>query len=98
MGKGRHAGGQGRLTDGLSMVLTCCVVGCHNRGVRDKVSFFRIPSAPGPNDGAQAASLISERRQRWIAKINRKGWLPSKYSRVCSAHFISGISILVPRG
>ncbi len=78
------------------MVLTCCIVGCHNRGTRDKVSFFRIPSTPGTNDTAEAVSLIAERRQRWISKINRKDWLPSKYSRVCSEHFISGSTIVVP--
>jgi len=72
------------------MVLTCCVVDCHKRGGRDKVSFFRIPSSPGSKEDATVAELISARRQAWITMIHRKDWIPSKYTRVCSEHFISG--------
>uniref|UniRef100_A0A3B3SYW9 THAP-type domain-containing protein n=1 Tax=Paramormyrops kingsleyae TaxID=1676925 RepID=A0A3B3SYW9_9TELE len=39
------------------------------------ISFYRIPF-----DG--------ERRQRWVAAISRKDWQPSKYSRICSEHFL----------
>ena len=52
------------------MALICCVVGSHKRGSRDKVSFFRIPSTPGPNEDADLVELIAERCQQWIsAKI-----------------------------
>ncbi len=85
------AGGQVSASIIEIMVLTCCVVGCHKRGGRDKVSFFRVPSSPGPTEDEAMAELTSRRRQAWIAKINRKDWDPSKFTRVCSDHFMSGL-------
>ena len=74
----------------LAMVLTC-VVGCHKRGGREKVSFYRIPSATDPRESKDSLELLCRRRVLWINRIGRKDWNPSKYSRVCSDHFISGI-------
>uniref|UniRef100_A0A8C1LVD3 THAP-type domain-containing protein n=3 Tax=Cyprinus carpio TaxID=7962 RepID=A0A8C1LVD3_CYPCA len=59
------------------MVISCCAVGCANRQGKANISFYRIPF-----DG--------ERRQRWVAAISRKNWQPSKYSRICSEHFLQG--------
>jgi len=59
------------------MVISCCAVGCANRQGKANTSFYRIPF-----DG--------ERRHRWIAAIRRKDWQPSKYSRICSEHFLQG--------
>ncbi|XP_051803372.1 uncharacterized protein LOC127533698 [Acanthochromis polyacanthus] len=60
------------------MVIACCAVGCTNRqGCKQNLSFYRIP-------------LDKDRRRRWIATINRKNWQPSKYSRICSEHFVQG--------
>uniref|UniRef100_A0A8C6WIF5 THAP-type domain-containing protein n=1 Tax=Neogobius melanostomus TaxID=47308 RepID=A0A8C6WIF5_9GOBI len=62
---------------------TCCAVGCNN--VRDPVagiSLYRIPKE-------------KERREKWLAAIDRKSpdggkWEPSAYQRLCSQHFASG--------
>ena len=78
------------------MVLTCCVVGCKNRGGRDKgVSFYHIPAVLS-HQGEQTLELSSKRRQEWIARIKRKEWVPSKFARVCSDHFVSGMSSSPP--
>ena len=87
----RHVGGQLYY---YKMVFTCCIVGCTNRSGRDKgVSFYHIPAII-LNQGKQTAELSSKRQLQWIASINRKDWVPSGNSRVCSAHFISGILLL----
>ncbi|XP_035250408.1 uncharacterized protein LOC118214513 [Anguilla anguilla] len=67
------------------MVHTCVVVGCRNRRTPGTtLSFYRFPRDP-------------ERKQRWIAAINREGWLPNDGSRLCSTHFISGKQVKNPR-
>uniref|UniRef100_A0AAY4DSA4 THAP domain-containing protein 1 n=1 Tax=Denticeps clupeoides TaxID=299321 RepID=A0AAY4DSA4_9TELE len=60
------------------MVHTCVVAGCRNRRTPGTaLSFYRFPRDP-------------ERKQRWIAAVNREGWAPNDGSRLCSTHFISG--------
>lgn len=62
----------------LTMVHTCVVAGCRNRRTPGTaLSFYRFPRDP-------------ERKQRWIAAVNRDGWVPNDGSRLCSTHFISG--------
>uniref|UniRef100_A0A3Q2YXE4 Uncharacterized LOC109516790 n=1 Tax=Hippocampus comes TaxID=109280 RepID=A0A3Q2YXE4_HIPCM len=52
-----------------NMPLTCAIVNCHNRGGRDKKSFYRIPSVT--KGQGEAAEKKSERRRRqWLAGIN----------------------------
>ncbi|XP_047226025.1 uncharacterized protein LOC124871076 isoform X2 [Girardinichthys multiradiatus] len=59
------------------MVHTCVVAGCKNRRTSGTtLSFYRFPRDP-------------ERKQRWIAAVNRAGWAPNDGSRLCSTHFIS---------
>ncbi|TWW80418.1 uncharacterized protein LOC130537818 isoform X2 [Takifugu flavidus] len=59
------------------MVHTCVVAGCRNRRTPGTtLSFYRFPRDP-------------ERKQRWIAAVNRAGWVPNDGSRLCSTHFIS---------
>jgi len=53
-------------------------------------SFYHIPAVL-ENQGEKTLQLSSKRRQEWIARINRKDWVPSKYARVCSDHFVSGM-------
>ena len=73
---------------------TCSVYGCHARGGRDVgVSFYLIPAVI-MNQGDATRELCSRRREAWIASINRKDWHPTKHSRVCSSHFISGVAIV----
>ncbi|KAJ8409913.1 hypothetical protein AAFF_G00209540 [Aldrovandia affinis] len=38
----------------------------------------------------------ASRKQRWIAAVNREGWLPNDGSRLCSTHFISGKQVKNP--
>ena len=68
------------LLRGLTMVHTCVVAGCRNRRTPGTtLSFYRFPRDP-------------ERKQRWIAAVNREGWVPNDGSRLCSTHFISGMN------
>ena len=60
-----------------SMGWTCSAFGCHNRYGKDKVQFYRFPAE-------------KKRRNSWIAAVKRDGWIPTEYSRLCSAHFITG--------
>lgn len=61
------------------MVHTCVVAGCRNRRTPGTtLSFYRFPRDP-------------DRKQRWIAAVNREGWVPNEGSRLCSTHFISGM-------
>ncbi|XP_020487666.2 uncharacterized protein [Labrus bergylta] len=73
------------LLRGLTMVHTCVVAGCRNRRTPGTtLSFYRFPRDP-------------ERKQRWIAAVNREGWVPNDGSRLCSTHFISGKQVKNPR-
>ena len=72
------------------MVYVCCVVGCTNRRVKNGlITFHQIPAVV-TNRGEEAFTLSSRRRVLWLAKINRKGWTPSEYTRICSVHFVKG--------
>ncbi|CAH0731426.1 unnamed protein product, partial [Brenthis ino] len=60
--------------------MKCCVIGCksytddRNNVDGNKVSFHSFPS-----------DVIL--RNQWVHSINREGWTPSKYSKICSLHF-----------
>ncbi|XP_062593212.1 uncharacterized protein LOC134254688 [Saccostrea cucullata] len=72
------------------MVHTCVVHGCRNRSDDpEKRKFFTIP-AVRTTEGERTKELSEQRRMLWIARIYRKDFQPSKYSKVCSDHFISG--------
>ena len=58
------------------------------------MSFYRIPSATDPRESKDNLELLCRRRELWINRIGWKDWNPSKYSRVCSDHFISGIFMI----
>ena len=56
---------------------SCCAVGCTNRFSKGSgISFYRFPTE-------------AERRERWIAAVNRKDWAPTNYTWICSQHFVS---------
>ena len=59
------------------MVYSCCAVGCTNGYEDPGIRFFFIPSD----------NLL---RDKWIAAIKREIWTPSKHSKICSHHFITG--------
>ena len=67
---------------------SCCAIGCTNRrGDKPGLCFYRIPSE----------KENPERRRLWICALRRasvpgenKQWQPSKYTRLCSQHFIKG--------
>ena len=65
----------------------CCVVNCNRNSNTnpdgDNVKFFRFPAKN------------QEQRELWVKAVKRidiKGrpWQPTKYSRICSLHFIDG--------
>ena len=72
----------------------CCVVDCHRRGGQENVSFYRIPSATDPRESKDRSELLCRRGSYGLNRIGRKDWNPSKYSRVCSDHFISVIFMI----
>ena len=59
------------------MVWSYCAVGCTNRYGLPGIRFFSFPC-----DEIQC--------QKWIAAIRREKWSPTKNSKLCSAHFITG--------
>ncbi|KAL3881650.1 hypothetical protein ACJMK2_028062 [Sinanodonta woodiana] len=75
------------------MVNTCVIVGCHNRADKGLVkrSYHSIPKVI-VNQGEQTKTLSTKRREQWIARIGRKDWTLSQYSKVCSDHFVTGKS------
>ena len=63
------------------MGVSCCAFGCTNRHrQREGLRFFRFPNKP------------VERRRKWITSVKRKDWQPSKHTRICGDHFVSGLS------
>ena len=62
-----------------AMVNNCCVCGCKNYvGKRQGLRFFRFPLAH------------KERCAKWAAAVRRQNWQPTKSSRICNEHFVSG--------
>ena len=60
------------------MVKNCCAVGCHNVYKKGSgIHFYRFPTEP-------------DRRAKWVSAIHREGWVPTKYSWLCSEHFVTG--------
>ena len=60
------------------MVNNCCVVGCTNYvGKKPGLRFYSFPAD-------------TQRREKWVAAVRRKGWQPSKHTRICNEHFITG--------
>ena len=55
------------------------LVNCRNRSSKEscKKSFRHFPAN-------------KEHTEKWIAAVNRKNWSPTKYSRVCNDHFVTG--------
>ncbi|XP_060601038.1 THAP domain-containing protein 1-like [Ruditapes philippinarum] len=71
------------------MVISCWVNGCSNRADQSRsLGFYSIPSVR-ENEGEFTKSLTEERRILWISNINRKD-APTKYSKICSDHFLKG--------
>ena len=71
-------------------VNSCCVFKCTKCQGRDEgVSFFSIPVVM-EFQGTKNKELSLKRHQAWISSLNRKDWVPSKSSYVCSKHFLSG--------
>ena len=71
------------------MVISCCVFACTNRhSKQESCNFFLVPKVIEHQE-LSAKELSEKRRTAWLAKINRKDWVPGPGSRVCSDHFIS---------
>ena len=71
------------------MVISCWVKGYSNRADRTiKRGFYSIPVIR-ENEGDFTKSLSEDRRRQWLANIKRKD-APTKYSKICSDHFITG--------
>jgi len=65
------------------MVQSCCAYGCSNRSGQNKgLKVYSFPKRP------------AERIKRWIAAVKRDNWQPNEHSRVCSAHFVTGLFLL----
>ena len=55
--------------------------------IKARLSSWYIPSVM--KDQGDKTKELSVKR-RGLTRVNRKDWVPSKHSRVCSEHFISG--------
>ncbi|XP_067657643.1 THAP domain-containing protein 1-like [Haliotis asinina] len=71
------------------MVNCCSVRGCSNRSNRDGKSYHSIPAVI-VNQGDRTRELSEQRRAQWIAKLGRENYTPTKYTKICSDHFVSG--------
>ena len=60
------------------MVWACCAIGCTNRYGMPGKRFYSFPKD-------------EELRDRWTAAVSRKDWTPTKHTKICSDHFITGI-------
>ena len=56
----------------------CCAVDCFN--LCEKGNGLSFYSSPQDLD----------RRNKWIAAVNRKDWYPTEHMAICSEHFIHG--------
>ncbi|XP_052427633.1 peroxynitrite isomerase THAP4-like [Carassius gibelio] len=64
----------------------CCAVGCNltsGTNALTKIKMFRFPKD-------------KTRRQEWITAVRREAWLPSKNSRICNTHFVTGAPSVDP--
>ena len=74
------------LPSALFSMVQCSGYGCYNRSA-DKsckergITFHLFPNRKNPRDEA--------RKKEWIKAVRRDGWEPSKFSRLCSEHFIA---------
>ncbi|RDD45064.1 hypothetical protein TrispH2_002945 [Trichoplax sp. H2] len=66
---------------------SCCVIGCKNRRIGNRLSFYRIPRA--------CTAKEIHRRQLWLKAINRSNWSTKKIAnaRICSQHFTTGVAL-----
>ncbi|XP_052271768.1 uncharacterized protein LOC127872475 [Dreissena polymorpha] len=63
--------------------------GCCNRADNSVRRGFYLISTVRENEGDFTKTLSEDRRRLWLANINRKD-APTKYSKICSDHFING--------
>ncbi|XP_053383764.1 uncharacterized protein LOC123562971 [Mercenaria mercenaria] len=71
------------------MVVSCWVKGCSNRADNSVRRGFVSFPAVRENEGKFTKKLSEDRRRQWLANVNRKD-TPSKYSKICSDHFVHG--------
>ena len=82
-----------------TMVNTSTIFGCHNRADDAVKRGFYSIHGPVPviwtMEGSQTEELSKKRRELWIARINRKNYEPSRFTKVCSDHFVKGTGRLL---
>ncbi|XP_044739995.1 uncharacterized protein LOC123301322 [Chrysoperla carnea] len=71
----------------------CCILGCNNtsrqeRGFGVGVKFYKFP------ESVLGASWKIVKRKQWMNAVknyveNPKDWVPNKYTRICSTHFVN---------
>ena len=57
-----------------------CIVGCMNRSHPDSLISFHFIPAVIINHGSRKEVLFAKGHATWLAKINRKDWIPTKSS------------------
>ena len=65
------------LAKSRKMVVSCCAIDCANRFGKPGIKFY-------------AFSANTTQRNSWISAIRREKWKPEPFSRICSAHFVTG--------
>lgn len=81
------------------MVYYCCAWGCSNKRIPNWYSFFCISIFIKTDINYETykkniSNIFSfplknkECTSKWLENIKRKGFVPTKYSRLCSKHFL----------
>jgi len=74
------------VPDKFFMVQSCFAYGCSNGSGQNKgLKFYNFSKRP------------AERSAGWIAAVKCDNWQPNEHSRVCSAHFVTGLLIHVTK-
>ena len=79
---------------GKKIMVQTCIVGCMNFSHPDSLISFQFIPAVIIYHGSRMEVLFAKGRATWLAKINRKDWIPTKSSVFCWMHFVM-VSILI---
>ena len=68
------------ICKGKKIMVRTCIVGCMNLSHPDSIISFHFIPLVIINHGSRMEVLFAKGRVMWLAKINRKDWIPTKSS------------------
>ena len=72
----------------------CSVRNCYRNSKNKEARFFRIPAVV-KHRGIETTHLTSKRRFEWLKRLRLLGQKVTEAFRVCDAHFIKGIIMIL---